>query len=292
MLIVTVCALLMAATLGWVALRLLREEQRRSEARVAVLTAALDAGPALGERDDRMVTARPAAWTTMTDASARRPYQHAAPTIIMLDDTSSTPAFASETTHKERVAPVTASPAPLGDDRTLLGASPSSVLFTDVPAPRATDIRRVTVVGGVGLAVLSVVAYLWLLGQPAQPPAVSETARHAVALAAHASVAGVPLELMTLGHDQRAGSLTVRGLVRNPVSGSTRQGVAASVFLLDQVGGFLGSARAPIDAARLQPGDEVGFSVKVPADARVRRYRVTFRAPDGSLVAHEDRRNP
>ena len=42
MLIVTIAALVMAASLGWFAYRLLRDEQRRADARVALLTAAID----------------------------------------------------------------------------------------------------------------------------------------------------------------------------------------------------------------------------------------------------------
>ena len=51
MLIVTIAALVMAASLGWFAYRLLQEEQRRADARVALLTAALeDDDPAGGTR--------------------------------------------------------------------------------------------------------------------------------------------------------------------------------------------------------------------------------------------------
>ena len=42
MLIVTIAALVMAASLGWFAYRLLRDEQRRADARVALLAAAME----------------------------------------------------------------------------------------------------------------------------------------------------------------------------------------------------------------------------------------------------------
>jgi hypothetical protein len=40
----------------------------------------------------------------------------------------------------------------------------------------------------------------------------------------------------------------------------------------------------------LRPGRDSEFSVELPARTEVRRYRVTFHAADGSLVAHADRR--
>ena len=82
----------------------------------------------------------------------------------------------------------------------------------------------------------------------------------------------------------------MRGLVRNPVSASDRTGLVASVMLLDQAGGFLGSGRTPLETTRLRPGDDVGFAVELPAHKEVRRYRVTFRGVDGGLVPHADKR--
>ena len=66
--------------------------------------------------------------------------------------------------------------------------------------------------------------------------------------------------------------------------------VVASVMLLDQAGGFLGSGRTPLETTRLRPGDDVGFSVELPSHKEVRRYRVTFRGVDGGLVPHADKR--
>jgi len=101
---------------------------------------------------------------------------------------------------------------------------------------------------------------------------------------------GIPLELVSLGHEQQKGALVVHGVVRNPVAGSDRVDVVASVTLLDAAGGVLDTGRAPLRATQLRPGQETAFVVEVPSHADVRRYRVTFRAPDGSLVAHADRR--
>src|SRR5829696_8264508 len=48
MLIVTVAALVMAASLGWFAYGLLRDERRRADARVALLASALEGDDSLG----------------------------------------------------------------------------------------------------------------------------------------------------------------------------------------------------------------------------------------------------
>jgi hypothetical protein len=61
------------------------------------------------------------------------------------------------------------------------------------------------------------------------------------------------------------------------------------VFLFDQQGTFVTSARAPIDFVKLTAGDESPFVVKVQAPKSVARYRVSFRTDDGTLP-HVDRR--
>jgi len=53
-----------------------------------------------------------------------------------------------------------------------------------------------------------------------------------------------------------------------------------------------GTGRAPLDYVTLAPGDESSFVVKVPVRGPIARYRVGFRAADGTVVAHVDRRTP
>jgi hypothetical protein len=65
--------------------------------------------------------------------------------------------------------------------------------------------------------------------------------------------------------------------------------VSAVVFLFDQQGQFVTSAKAPIDFLKLTAGDESPFVVKVAAPQSVARYRVSFRTDDGTLP-HVDRR--
>jgi hypothetical protein len=313
MLIVTIAALVMAASLGWFAYRLLQEDQRRSEARVALLTAALadDDTPVAFELPARstqvgFIAPAPAPAPSSTSiTSAMRAEASAAPGLVYLDDDSSalrsfrreqtaapiqarstTPAgIETEPVHVAEVVAADAyeSPADSGV------ATRAAGLFADVPEARPADARGLIAVAGLVVVGALAIGYVWV-GRPA--PAASAPAASDGTIPAPVSPApgGMPLELLSLSHEQRDGVLVVRGLVRNPVSASDRTGLVASVMLLDQAGGFLGSGRAPLETTRLRPGDDVGFSVELPSHKDVRRYRVTFRGVDGGLVPHADKR--
>jgi len=105
-----------------------------------------------------------------------------------------------------------------------------------------------------------------------------------------AAVAAAPLELLTLKHTQEGNTLTVTGLVRNPRTGVPQSQVFATAVLFGSDGNFLASGRAALDFTSLAPGDESPFVIAVPVTGTVARYRVGFRAPDGSVIAHVDRR--
>lgn len=301
MLIVTVAALVMAASLGWFACRLMQEEQRRSDARVALLTAALqDAG------EDDEASARqsavgfaplpvspPARLTTVQAAGLR------APEVVYLDD-DSRPArwFRSESLPEtEPIAPADL-PATADVLRTAQSpASPTSEavdtrpsgLFAEIPEARPADARGAIALGGVVLVGALALGYTWFgRPTPAAPPTTEPT--RAAAAATVPAPGGVPLDLVSLSHEQRAGLIVVRGDVRNPVSGSDRAGLVARVALLDQAGAVLTTGLAPVATTRLRPGDATGFAVEVPSHKDVRRYRVTFTGADGGLVAHADKR--
>jgi len=113
--------------------------------------------------------------------------------------------------------------------------------------------------------------------------------RAAEPAAAHAEAAPVPLELLSLRHERQGVNLSVSGLVRNPANGAVVERVTAVVYLFDQQGAFVTSAKAPIDFLKLTAGDESPFVVKVTAPPSVARYRVSFRTDEGTL-AHLDRR--
>jgi hypothetical protein len=135
--------------------------------------------------------------------------------------------------------------------------------------------RRVAVAFGLA-ACVSLVGYL-LLPRPAV---------HARAVATQSA----PLELLSLRHTQDADGLTVSGVVQNPRGGVAMSHVVATVLLFAADGTFLTNGRAEVDYATLAPGEESPFVIKVPVSGSVARYRVGFRRPDGTVIAHVDRR--
>ena len=102
----------------------------------------------------------------------------------------------------------------------------------------------------------------------------------------------LPLELLSLRHLQQAQTLTVTGLVQNPRAGAPLSGIVATAFVFGPDGTFLSSSRAPLDFTTLGPGDESPFVVTVPVTGAVSRYRIGFRAEDGRVIAHVDKRAP
>lgn len=305
MLIVTIAALVMAASLGWFAYRLLRDERRRADARVALLAAALDGDdgfawdpPAraghVGFVSPR--AARPSSPVPVTAPSPAAPNGPAVPELVFLEDEpSSGRDFVSERADWMRAASGPAARAGAtptrADGSTAIDegdptSRQASGLFGEAPEPERRTGFAIVMLGALVAAFLAV-AYTYVFdGTPAPATATANGA----ARAAGPATGGIPLELVSLAHEQQKGTLVVRGVVRNPVSGSDRVDVVASVMLLDAAGGVLGSGRAPLRATQLRPGQEAAFAVQMPSHADVRRYRVTFRAPDGSLVAHADRR--
>lgn len=98
-----------------------------------------------------------------------------------------------------------------------------------------------------------------------------------------------PLELVALGHDRDGDRLTVRGIVRNPSSGTSVDHLTAVVLMFKRDGGYLGAGRATVESSVLGPGGESTFIVTVPGASAVGRYRVSFRTDD-RVVPHVDRR--
>ena len=100
-----------------------------------------------------------------------------------------------------------------------------------------------------------------------------------------------PLELVSLSHTQETGTLIVNGLVQNPGSGRAQSRAVATAVLLDANGQLVATGRSPLDIARLEPGDESPFVIRIPAPRAVARYRVSFRAADDTPLPHIDRRD-
>jgi hypothetical protein len=99
-----------------------------------------------------------------------------------------------------------------------------------------------------------------------------------------------PLELVALAHEREGDTLTVRGSIRNPVSGLEMSRLTAVVFVFDADGGFVASGRAPVESPALIPGGESTFVVTVPTAGEIARYRISFRSGD-RIVAHVDKRS-
>jgi hypothetical protein len=93
-------------------------------------------------------------------------------------------------------------------------------------------------------------------------------------------------------HERDRDAWRITGLVRNPAQNPEVSNVTAVAFLFGRDGTFLGSGRAPLDFTRLAPGDEAGFAIAVEVPGQVARYRLSFRAADGAIFRHVDRRAP
>jgi hypothetical protein len=126
------------------------------------------------------------------------------------------------------------------------------------------------VIGGIGYIVLPARS-----AEPSAPAAASQNR---------------PLELLTLSHSTQPSGLTISGTVYNPRGATPVSQVFAAAVLFGPDGNFLTSARAPLDFTTLRAGEESPFVITVPVAGVVARYRVGFRAADGSVIAHVDRR--
>jgi hypothetical protein len=104
------------------------------------------------------------------------------------------------------------------------------------------------------------------------------------------TVSSAPLELLALGHTAEADGLTISGIVQNPRGGTALADVVATASLFGSDGAVVAVGQAPLDFTQLRPGDESPFVVKVPTAAGVARYRVSFRNGKGAVLGHVDRR--
>jgi hypothetical protein len=107
---------------------------------------------------------------------------------------------------------------------------------------------------------------------------------------ASAAAHRAPLELVSLGHSREDSMLTISGMVRNPASGPTLEGLTAVVSLIDAYGGVISTRDVPLDYRALGPGEEAPFTVTVPDPGSAARYRVSFRA-GADVIPHVDRRS-
>jgi hypothetical protein len=260
---VTIVSLGVALTMSRVAWRASQDQKRLAAARVAALAAAAEV-PA------ETADAAAASHREALPQAPVSPWRN--PVSVAPDPGLST--FASETTRPAVTTPAIAAASPAAGSVSV----PSSFLGAETPVPESNLHQRWLAAAAAVLAVvLGGFVYLRVSGTDSQP------------VAAQLQAASSPLELLSLRHERQGVNLAVAGLVRNPVSGPIVERVTAVVFLFDQQGTFVTSAKAPIDFLKLTAGDESPFVVKVAAPQSVARYRVSFRTDDGTLP-HVDRR--
>jgi hypothetical protein len=259
LIVLTVLSVGLALVASVVAWRALREEKRRAAARVAALAAAAGV-PALASDSG---SSDPIAEVVHPVPTTRAPWRSPA--------TAASSDLAMFATEADRLIPTQEATTP--PDAVTLQAG---FLGSERPAEDGGSHQRWLAAAAVLVAVLLGGFVVMRMTTHAQP-----------AVAAHQ--VNTPLELMSLRHEREGVNLSVAGLVRNPAAAPIVERLSAVVFLFDQQGQFVTSARAPIDFLKLTPGDESPFVVKVAAPQSVARYRVSFRTEDGTLP-HVDRR--
>jgi hypothetical protein len=245
------------------AMRLIRDDRARSNARVAALAAEIARG-------------------------TRRPADDAAPGGQPLAPVARS---SVRPIHAPTVAE-TAAPAPPAASRPPTAAARRRV--------ESTDLARTSRVGSMFESQVEPSANRWLIPVIGAAIVALALATIYVASGGHATGGGqtatpaalpkdLPLELAALEHARTADTLTVSGTVRNPAAGSERRQVAAVVFLFDRAGSFVASGRAPLDYQALAPGDESPFVITVPGAGNAVRYRVSFRTGT-DVLPHVDKR--
>jgi len=171
-------------------------------------------------------------------------------------------------------------------------APTSGNMFTFIQPVTALPRLATVILAGV-LVVGTGAALLVALGRSGDVAANSVTksvTRAAESQAAAPATTARALELVALGHDRDRDRLTVRGIVRNPLSGSPVNQLTAVVVVYDRTGGFLTTGRALVQVPSLGPGGESTFLVTIPGAADVGRYRVSFRSED-QVIPHVDTRS-
>jgi hypothetical protein len=286
---VTLISLGLAGAMGVLVAKLLREERKRSDARVAVLDE-LAAEPAPAHSVSWTVRQAPAGAVRIRrepevrelsgepQTRKREPHVQARERQIREREPH---VQARERQIREREPQVRERERLIND----LEIRPAVAEIFAEPERSSPWGRRFAVIGLLmlfGGAVLVTVA-LRRVG-----PEVSATKTPSAPGATPTAVA--PLDLVSLRHTHDEGTLTITGLVQNPKTGAPVSRLTATAVVFAPDGTFLAGGKAPLDYTSLAAGDESPFVVTVPVRGSVARYRVGFRAEDGSVVAHVDRR--
>lgn len=260
---ITVISLIVALLMSVTAWRLMRDEKRRTAARIAALSAASfeSSEPAHAAESVSLHTAPVAAAAKPIDKVARTPWKPAP-----FDPVGSAPGVDAIPLRMDSGNAAESSHA---------GGFLGSSGFERDSGNRQRGLAIATVV--FFITVTAGFVYMMSGSDAASSPAMASTSNEA------------PLELVSLSHARQNSKLAVSGLVRNPVAGKPVEKLSAVVFLFDRAGTFVTSSRAHVDFLKLGAGDESPFVVSIDAPASVARYRVSFRTDDG-VVPHIDRR--
>lgn len=260
---VTLLSMAMAASLSVIVWRMVRDDRRRSEARVQAL-AELAATPSDGRPSARSETRR----EPHALVPPRRPRA-----------VQSRPGF-------DLPLNATSTPTPTGRPLVPLAtpaATSAAPLFVE-PATTSPWATRAAIIGALVLAVAA--AVLFALAARMQTTTRTIAGRGPIAAASQP----VAIDLLSLRDSREPGTLTISGLVHNPAGGIALSRVVVVAYTFDKDGAPLASGRSRLDAATLEPGGQSRFAVSVPATDAVARYRIGFRTDDGRVIAHVDRR--
>jgi hypothetical protein len=253
LIVITFVSVAVAVAALTAVLRLQRSERQRSDARVAALAAAADTH-GVADGGWKQVAGE---WQWVASASA--------PAAASGSFAAAHPVRFDEVRIKPEQAPADSDTAP-------------TIAFGTVERGEATTGRLPLFAAAVIILVLG--SATLFLRTSSQDGTTAQAAAHNVD----------PLELVSLGHNREAKSLTISGTVRNPATGHKLEGLTAVVSLLDNKGGLISTKDVPLDYRALAPGEEAPFTVSVPDPGAIARYRVSFRAGT-EVVPHVDRRS-
>ncbi len=276
--IIAVLSTTAAFSLGAILVKMLRDERRRSDARVQALmdVAGVDyLAATVREPADKLV---PSHFHAIPEGHERPAAKRAKPLKRKAPADRSSAFQDLELNPRAPVPPSFRAPEP-PSSRAPESVSGIDSMFAE-PERRSPWPSRV----GVAAACAAVVALAGFLlfsgsrngGDPKQAEA--------------STVSSAPLELLALGHTAEADGLTISGIVQNPRGGTALADVVATASLFGSDGTVVAVGQAPLDFTQLRPGDESPFVVKVPTAAGVARYRVSFKNGKGAVLGHVDRR--
>lgn len=279
---ITFAAVVVAMASTLVAWRVSREDRRRSEARIAALSAALATPDATDRRRSSAAPAASRRSASQGTSAANRVRSVARPQRAELQGSL----------HSDSEIDLDLDP-PLRFGHVDESRGPAPTVADDMFSAnqRVSNGSRLALVAGIGLLVVGSMLFFAFGRSLSDPAAPTASAHQSDATAASAAADEPELELVSLRHSREGQAWTITGLVRNPAHAPELKRAAAVAFLFDKDGSFVGSGLSAIDFAKLAPGEESPFAVTLKATGAVERYRISFRGEDGKVLRHVDRRS-